>query len=475
MTAASIYVRLSRAANDENLSRDGMVADCRSLADRLGYDVYAVHVDDGISGAIRDRPEFTAWLQDAVSGRVDALLTYHADRLTREGINAAAMVLDVVEGKNPHTGKVERPPVRLVDVDGLDSVQGDAFRWRFVVAAEVARSERERIVKRNQARADRMRAEGRWMGGAVPYGCAATTDDKGHRALTADPKEAAVLREAAHRVLRGDNLHSVMLWMNAEGHRTRRGLRWSRTALRQTLTSESTAKHVLTSAEARAVREACAPKRARADRDPRPGVALLKGLIICPACGHTLNTTGKPRAYRCLASNTGCTDGRSMLGERVDEYVTAEFLARFGPFAAYEERVTLPNADMLDAAEAEAHEAEAALAVDLSPEVIERVRVAREALAEAQAAPVERRIEVVPSGRTFGEEFEAADLVNKRRLLQGVLKGPIVLGVYKDEKTGRRLTPGERLTIPWRGEPEVVDGVEVYDEADVFDPAWMDD
>jgi hypothetical protein len=117
-------VRLSREADAENLSKDGMIADCRAVADREGLDVIAVHVDDGISGAVRNRPAFLAWLADVREGRADTLISWHADRMTREGVNVAAMILDVVEGKDDVTGKVIRPAVRLLDTKGLDS-QGD--------------------------------------------------------------------------------------------------------------------------------------------------------------------------------------------------------------------------------------------------------------------------------------------------------------------------------------------------------------
>src|SRR4051794_41106440 len=94
---ASVYIRLSREAGAANLSLQGMTDEACALADQAGYEVFAVHVDDGTSGATRTRPQFLAWLEDARSGHVDALVTFHADRLTREGVNVAAMVLDVVE------------------------------------------------------------------------------------------------------------------------------------------------------------------------------------------------------------------------------------------------------------------------------------------------------------------------------------------------------------------------------------------
>lgn len=162
---ASLYARLSVAADAENVSLDGMVADMRTLAEREGLEVLEpVHVDDGRSGGFRDRDEFTAWLDDARSGRADVLMAYHTDRLTREGLNVAASILDVVEGKNPDTGRPAHRPVRLLDCSGIDSAQGDAFRFRFVMQAEIGRSERERIRQRSRDRARRLSRAGRWGG-----------------------------------------------------------------------------------------------------------------------------------------------------------------------------------------------------------------------------------------------------------------------------------------------------------------------
>lgn len=214
---ASIYVRLSKQASDANMSLDGMLHDCRELARRHGLSVVDEHVDNGLTGAVRDRPEFRAWLQDAVEGRAQTLIAWHADRLTREGINAAAMLLDVLEGKDSTTGRVVRPPVRLLDHSGLDSDHGDdAFRLRFLIAAEVARAERARMVERAKAGRRRLREAARFPGGTPPFGYSITPANPGYR-LAVDPQQAAQLREIAQRVLEGESVNSVVVRLNRQG------------------------------------------------------------------------------------------------------------------------------------------------------------------------------------------------------------------------------------------------------------------
>jgi hypothetical protein len=53
---ASLYVRLSKRADDENLSKDGMLADVRHKAAEMGLHVVGEHIDDGKTGALRNRP-----------------------------------------------------------------------------------------------------------------------------------------------------------------------------------------------------------------------------------------------------------------------------------------------------------------------------------------------------------------------------------------------------------------------------------
>ncbi|MDM4718418.1 recombinase family protein [Micromonospora sp. WMMA1363] len=213
---ASLYVRLSKASDDRNLSRQGMVDDLRRLCSDRGFSEVALHVDDGKSGAIRNRSEFRAWLADAVEGRADVLVAWHVDRLSREGLNVAATILDVIEGKDPDTGKEVRPPVRLIGYDDrLDSADGEGFRLNFVIKAELARAELARMKSRSRARVQRMRKEKRSTGGLTPYGYQRAS--RGPMELEHDPVSAPILREVVRRVIEGASIASIAKDLNARG------------------------------------------------------------------------------------------------------------------------------------------------------------------------------------------------------------------------------------------------------------------
>jgi site-specific DNA recombinase len=432
---ASICIRLSKEAGDTNLSLRGMEADCRDLAARLGARVKEpIHVDDGISGSVRDRPEFLAWLDDGTSGAAQILIAPHADRLTREGVNAAGLVLDVVEGKDPHSGKVVRPPVRLATVDGLDSNDADAFRWRFVIAAEIARAELGRIADRNQKTRARLNNEGRWAGGPIPFGCRVreevTHDERGKRKvakyLEADPVEAEVLREVAQKLIAGQATHSVARWLVSSGSKTKKGNNWTVRTLKVALLCQASKAHVFDAATWRALKLRLEPKGNAGGGSPhgRPQRWLLaRGNGICGTCKRNL-TTARGQ-YVC--ANLACPAQVGIQAQAVDDYIEQEILDAYGDFPYLAAVTDVEGIEELEAARQAEELAQAALLEELTAGNLAALQAARETLAELESRPSEYRTRVVPTGQTFGQEWRAADIPERARMLRWAIDGPIVI------------------------------------------------
>ncbi|GAA1924922.1 recombinase family protein [Nocardioides lentus] len=492
LPTASILIRLSKQAGESNLSLAGMEADCRALADRHGYTVAAVRVDDGLSGAIRNRPGFLQWLDDGRAGRVDCLISWSGDRLSREGVNAAALVLDVVEGKDAGSGAVTARPVRFITADdGLDS-SGDptGFRFNFVIKAEVARAERERIVARNATAQRRLRREvGRYRGGERPYGYAVATRREGGKTLIVDPAEAAIVREVAGRVLAGTSLYAISLDLTARNVPTRRGGPWRIPTLQNLLTAPYTAGYALHRGQpirgedgnpirwyepvleeetlAQLRRIVRAPARGRGSH-ALPGTAgrvakatrLLSGAVTAACCGGRLYgvraSPSKPTAlYRQPADQVGaCRTQVSIRAEALEEFVTAEFLARFGHFSEVRPITTGDARADLAAVEREIHEAARAMTepeADLG--ALSAHLVALHARREEVAArPDVDEVKLLPTGRSIAEAWTASeDLHARRALILDALDGPIVITPVGRARRVRGLDT-ERVTLLWRGE-----------------------
>jgi hypothetical protein len=434
MQNATLYARLSNEARDTNVSLAGMMADLVAYATASGFAVVAQHIDNGISGAVRDRPEFLAWLNDARTGRADVMIAYSADRITREGINAASMVLDVVEGKDPITGKVVRPPVRMIGYDDrLDSDDGEAFRWRFVIAAEVGRSERAKIVTRNKNRVRRLLDQGRHPGGQRPYGYTTAPGPNGGVILVPEPTEAAAIRGAALRVIAGQPLGQVARWLNAEGPPPRRAPEWTRRVLSQVLTNEHLAgvplrpgaparEPILSYATLAHLSEIINNPRTSAERRVRRSAALLAGLLVCYDCGAPMRSSSS--RYVCMTRSDGgnrCAGAVSINRARAEAAVEAAFLVRWGALPRIREEVTVAGASERDAVELEIAETMAAMRAAFTPELGARLAAAQARRDELAARPAEVVRRRVATGRTWADEWAAATTEDRRDMLATVI------------------------------------------------------
>ncbi|MGY4927723.1 recombinase family protein [Streptomyces sp. 900105755] len=485
---ASLYARLSVAADAGNMSLDGMIADMRALCDREGLEVLEpIHVDDGKSGGFRDRDEFQAWLDDARQGRCDVLVNPVTDRLTREGLNVAASILDVVEGKDPATGRPAHRPVRLVDCNGLDSLHGDGFRFRFVIQAEVGRAERERIRQRSRDRARRLRQAGRWGGGTPPFGYRAVPNqelnDEGQPrgwVLAIEPEEAKHVRAAAEALLLADPvpLTRIARRLNAAGVKPRRAKEWTR----QTLTKVLTGDHImgrsvsnghpvrddegniltpwpaiLTPAEVMAIRATLAPNPDAPYSGGRRPARLLSTLLSCSGCGDTLQVfqrksrTQNPEpqiGYRCATRSQGgtCESPVSVSAVQAETIVTDRYLSAVSAMPMIVERTIVSDVNELATVEAEIRSTVADLATHADTETfakLQRLQARREELSSGEPT---WRTEMVATGKTMGDYWRGALVDDRRELLADAFQEITVLPGQR----GRKIVDPERIQTVWR-------------------------
>ncbi|MFF3140835.1 recombinase family protein [Streptomyces sp. NPDC057927] len=485
---ASLYARLSVAADAGNMSLEGMIADMRALCDREGLEVLEpIHVDDGKSGGFRDRDEFQAWLNDARQGRCEVLVNPVTDRLTREGLNVAASILDVVEGKDPATGRPAHAPVRLIDCNGLDSLHGDGFRFRFVIQAEVGRAERERIRQRSKDRARRLRRAGRWAGGTTPFGYRAVPNSELNEegkprgwVLAIEPEEAKHVRTAAEALLTADPVPVTRIArrLNAAGVKPRRAKGWTR----QTITRVLTGDHImgravsngrpvrddegniltpwpaiLTPAEVAAIRAVLAPKPDAPYSGGRRPARLLSTLLTCSGCAGTLQVfqrksrTQNPDpqiGYRCVARSQGgvCEAPVSVSATQAEVIVTDRYLSVVGAMPMYVERTLVSDVDELAVLEADIRETLADLATAADADTFARLQRLQTRRAEMSAEEPVSRTQMVATGQTMAEHWRDALVDDRRELLEDAFQEITILPGAR----GRKVVDPERVQTVWR-------------------------
>lgn len=351
---AGIYCRLSYAPDGSIEKVERQEEDCRQLAHRLGWPVSDrhVYVDNSKSAWKRDRkrPRWDAMLEAIDNGEIDAVIVYHGDRLIRQPWDLEKLI-SIADSKG----------VRIASPSGTRNL--DSPDDRFVLRIEAAQACREsdnisrRITRKIEARA----AEGLSQnGGRRPFGHGVPIPGQTRTRIDPDtgeeqqvpvidrdqvvPEEAAILREAAQRLLAGQSIGGVCQWMNGRCTTTEGG-RWNGKNLKILLTSPRVTglidhKGVLYPAKWPAIieREVWVDLAAYFEHSSRAHPyqgrrrqSLLSGIAECPS-GHRMRqkpTGGRnrkdSRIYYCPVP--GCTTkvGRNL--HHLDTYVTGAVLS----------------------------------------------------------------------------------------------------------------------------------------------------
>ena len=127
------------------------MVDCRKLAEQLGWTIGEEYVDNDISAySGRKRPAYEAMLEEIAAGRRDAVVVYHADRLTRRPIELEQF-LEVVTAAGVRQ-------VRFVAGGDIDVGNGDGLLVLRMLAAVAANASALAIALRHAASGTRATA-----------------------------------------------------------------------------------------------------------------------------------------------------------------------------------------------------------------------------------------------------------------------------------------------------------------------------
>lgn len=104
--AAALYCRISRDAERRGLGVARQEQDLVALAERKGWDVQDVYVDNDISaarkaGVTAQRPRYGAMLDAIRDGRVQAVAVWDQDRLVRDPMELEQFLVELAPFANP--------------------------------------------------------------------------------------------------------------------------------------------------------------------------------------------------------------------------------------------------------------------------------------------------------------------------------------------------------------------------------------
>jgi site-specific DNA recombinase len=273
--------------------------------------------DGGFTGGNMDRPALQRLLADIEDGKVDCIVVYKVDRLSRSLIDFAK-IMDVLE----------RHTVSFVSVTQQFNTSTSMGRLMLNVLLSFAQFEREIISERTRDKIAAARRKGKWVGGRPVLGYDLASTAHGGR-VTVNEDEAAQVRQIFELYLQQRSLIPTLREVDRRGWRTkswttrkghvRGGKRFTKESLYRLLTSiayigkvryrdeiyESEHPGIVSEALWHSVQDAL--RQNGRNGGANSGVtrnkygALLKGLLRCGpcACGmmHTYTSKGN-RRYR---------------------------------------------------------------------------------------------------------------------------------------------------------------------------------
>jgi len=207
----AIYTRkssdegLDQSFNSLDAQREACEAYIRSQKHE-GWKVLPAHYDDGgASGGNMERAALQKLLEEIDAGRVDMVVVYKIDRLTRSLADFAKLV-----------ERLEAAGASFVSVTQQFNTSTSMGRLTLNVLLSFAQFEREVTAERIRDKIAASKKKGLWMGGLVPLGY-----DKGDDGLVINAEEAEIVRRLFEAYLKYGNVRELKQHADRTGYLTK--------------------------------------------------------------------------------------------------------------------------------------------------------------------------------------------------------------------------------------------------------------
>jgi site-specific DNA recombinase len=207
----AVYTRKSTedGLEQEFNSLDAQYAACAAYALSQKHEGWVLNPerydDGGFSGGNMERPGLKHLMADVAAGKVDIILLYKIDRLTRS-LADFAKIVEVLD-------KAEASFVSITQSFNTTTSMG---RLTLNMLLSFAQFEREVTGERIRDKIAASKRRGMWMGGPVPLGY-----DVLDRKLVPNPQEAETVRHIMQRYLALGSVAELVDELSREGYRTK--------------------------------------------------------------------------------------------------------------------------------------------------------------------------------------------------------------------------------------------------------------
>ena len=278
-----LYPRVSGHEQEDNYSIPEQIDRMKKYCESRDWLVYKIYTDSGYTGSNMERPGLQDMIKDAESGKIDMVLVYKLDRLSRSQKDTLFLIEDVFDkhgvGFTSMTENFDTSTAHGKFIIGILSV--------------FAQLEREKIKERTMIGKDSRAKEGKWHGGSTPPIGYDYVDDM----LIQNEYEVMQIKEAADLLLKGTPARTIERLFEEKGYRHKHGI-WDAKTIKRVVANPINVgyiKHrdklykglhepIFDQATYDAIIELMDERRKQYGTT-KPHQSLLGGILFCKNCG----------------------------------------------------------------------------------------------------------------------------------------------------------------------------------------------
>jgi len=293
--------------------------------------LYQIYSDPGYSGANIERPALGRMLKDIVDGKIDCVLCYKIDRLTRSPKDFYALI-----------ELFENHGVSFISITEHFDTATPSGRLLRNIMLTFAQFERELVTERTKDKMLQRAKKGMWNGGALPYGYKNV-----NKKLIINPEEAKFVKEIFRIFIETKSLAETRRRIN-EKYKTRKGKNFAKNTIDNILRNplyygktsysgnlyDGIHKPIIT--EAMFLKTQSLRRKRHRNKTKIKYNYLLQGLLKCSDCGSGMTPTYTknrkkdgvtPRYthyYRCTRTyrhEWDCCSIKSVNAEKIEDFV----------------------------------------------------------------------------------------------------------------------------------------------------------
>ncbi len=212
----AIYSRKS-IFSDKSDSVENQINLCTDYAKSHYSNINSITVyeDEGYSGANTDRPGFTKLIEDVKIGKVNILICYRIDRVSRN-VSDFSKTFDILQSHG----------VEFVSLREQIDTSTPLGRAMMYICSVFSQMERETIAERVKDNSIELAKSGKWPGGQAPLGFKrekVVVSGKVHTTLVKNDEELPFLNMIYDKFLEGGTLSGLETYFRNNGIKTIKG------------------------------------------------------------------------------------------------------------------------------------------------------------------------------------------------------------------------------------------------------------